>query len=792
MRVIWKKVWRDIWNHKSRTAMVVISIAIGVFAIGLTLGILENVQQRMSSAWRASNPSHIVIGVGDGTRDTTVHFIGAMQGIEGAEAVTAFGTRWKADPDDTAWESVTITSRTDYDAQQYDRLTLLDGAWPIRGTVAVDRGSARRWNIGIGDTVYIEVSGRPRPMQVVGIVYDAVAVPPVFTNDASFYVTRRDLERLGGPSNFTQLKAAISDYDEERAKTAALEIEDRLDELDISHGAFLLQDPQNHFFQEILDGLILILVVMSFLALGLSLLLVVNTITSIITEQVPQIGIMKAVGATSGRIFIIYLTGVLTYELIALSVAIPLAVLLSSLASSAGLELFNVDPGDFFVSRNALLAQFGLGLFAPMLAAMRPIITGSQISVREAISTYGIGEQMGLIARGLTQLRMLPRLVMLTIANTFRRKMRLTLTQISLIGGGAIFIMVMSVQSSLLGSFEQVRNTYNFDIIMAFDRPHHIPSIKAEVESFPNVDYVEVLDFLVETPLRRVDDVDERDVQSITLIAMARGGEGYLPPITEGRWLVPEDRGAIVLNDHLADELGLSVGDDVIMEIKGEDTTWNIVGLQFDLNDDQTASAVWLEDFGKETGTSGMGSFLFIVALPQDQDELMSLTDDLTERLEERGRNVIFALTSEEWTTLQVSTAMVIVYLLMFVGVLIAIVGSVGLSGTLSINALERRREIGMMRAVGASGRAIAGLFIGEGIIIGLMSWLIALPVSVPLGWVFANILGDTIQLKLIYEYSLLGVLIWLVLVLVFSVLASGLPAWRAMKVSVREVLSYE
>ena len=86
--------------------------------------------------------------------------------------------------------------------------------------------------------------------------------------------------------------------------------------------------------------------------------------------------------------------------------------------------------------------------------------------------------------------------------------------------------------------------------------------------------------------------------------------------------------------------------------------------------------------------------------------------------------------------------------------VLVAIVGSVALSGTLGINALERRREIGVMRAIGASGRAIG--------------------------------------LQLVYRFSPVGVVVWFVVVAVLAVLASGLPAWRATRVRVREVLAYE
>ena len=118
--------------------------------------------------------------------------------------------------------------------------------------------------------------------------------------------------------------------------------------------------------------------------------------------------------------------------------------------------------------------------------------------------------------------------------------------------------------------------------------------------------------------------------------------------------------------------------------------------------------------------------------------------------------------------------------------------GSIGLSGALSISALERQREVGVMRAIGASGRAVSGIFIGEGLMIGLISWFIALPFSIPLGMLFSKLIADAFDFQFGYKYSAVGALVWLGIVLVLSIMSSGIPTWRARKVSIREVLSYK
>jgi putative ABC transport system permease protein len=130
---------------------------------------------------------------------------------------------------------------------------------------------------------------------------------------------------------------------------------------------------------------------------------------------------------------------------------------------------------------------------------------------------------------------------------------------------------------------------------------------------------------------------------------------------------------------------------------------------------------------------------------------------------------------------------------LLSMALLAAVVGGIGLASTMSINVVERRREIGVMRAVGASSSAIAGIFVAEGVFLGVLSWLVALPVSVPGSRVFSDVLGTAvISLPLAFTYSVDGVLLWLAIVVAISVLASLWPALRATRVSVREALAYE
>ena len=122
-----------------------------------------------------------------------------------------------------------------------------------------------------------------------------------------------------------------------------------------------------------------------------------------------------------------------------------------------------------------------------------------------------------------------------------------------------------------------------------------------------------------------------------------------------------------------------------------------------------------------------------------------------------------------------------------------AVVGAMGLTGTMGMNVLERTREIGIMRAVGATDSEIMRMVIVEGIVIGLISWVMGLVVSIPITYGLSLIVSLAVfETPIAVVFTPVGYLIWLGLVIVLSVLASVLPARNAARLTIREVLAYE
>jgi putative ABC transport system permease protein len=137
---------------------------------------------------------------------------------------------------------------------------------------------------------------------------------------------------------------------------------------------------------------------------------------------------------------------------------------------------------------------------------------------------------------------------------------------------------------------------------------------------------------------------------------------------------------------------------------------------------------------------------------------------------------------------------MVMIYVFLIVmSSIIGCVGGLGLMTTMSLNVLERRREMGVLRALGATPRIVRVMVVVEGLVIGLLSWTIA----ALLAWPVSKVIGDTLvgvmfRSGLDFTFEPLGLVIWLFITLGLSAVASFWPAWRASRTTVREALAYE
>ncbi|MFN2297547.1 MAG: ABC transporter permease, partial [Anaerolineales bacterium] len=217
---------------------------------------------------------------------------------------------------------------------------------------------------------------------------------------------------------------------------------------------------------------------------------------------------------------------------------------------------------------------------------------------------------------------------------------------------------------------------------------------------------------------------------------------------------------------------------------------WTIVGLIINMNNMQRDSFVPLQALTREIGLLNRSQAVAIRLSRQDPQSEKEAIERLRETFQAEGLTPVHVEGVHMMRENNQYQFNLLVNILLIMAVLAAVVGSLSLAGTMSINVMERGREIGMMRAIGAASPAVAGIFVGEGLLLGILSWMLAIPFSVPGGILLTGALTAIVPLE--FVFSLQGTVTWLLIVSVLAVLASLWPAVRATRISVRESLAYE
>ena len=789
----WHKVIRDLWGNKTRTIIVVLSIAVGVFAIGMVAGSRVTLLRDLNDGYRATNPASAVFFTQSFDEDL-IQTVGNMKEVREAEGRRIVNVRVQVRPDE--WRDLRLFAIWDYNDIQVNQLLPQSGSWPPpKREVLIERASIGLLNGDVGDTILVEApSGKRRQLRIAGLVHHLNQPPAVFSGRTYGYITFDTLEWLGEPRNFSELRIVVAEngYDRSHIRGVGEKVRDKIEKSGREVYFLWVPRPGVHPVDEILQPMLLILGVLGLLSLLLSGFLVINTISAILTQQVRQIGIMKAIGARTDQIIGIYFITVIIFCLLALFVAVPLGALGSRAFSGYMAGLINFDITTFGVPLQVLILEIAVGLIVPLLAALYPVISSARISVHQAINAYGMGRDKfgrGSFDRLLERIRLMSRPVMLSLRNTFRRKGRLFLTLATLSLGGAIFIGVFSVHASLLLTLDHVFNYWQYDVWIGFNRSYRISKIESEALAVPSVVKVESWGF---KSIRRVRP-DKVDSDNILIIAPPARTDLLNPTILRGRWILPEDENALVINtDLLKEESDIELGDEITLKIEERETAWRVVGIVQGTREGPIVYANY-PYFARVVREVGRASSVRVVSAKHDPGSQALVAKALEEHFESVGLNVNSTETiSEERSRIEYQFSILTAFL-MIMAILLAVVGGLGLMGTMSINVLERIREIGVMRAIGASNRSVSRVVLVEGIVVGIISWFLGSILAIPLSKLLSDAVGIAFwESPLNFTFSTNGVLLWLAVAVILAALSSFLPARNASRLSVREVLSYE
>jgi putative ABC transport system permease protein len=800
MRPRWRKVLADFWDNKSRSLMVILSIAVGIFAVGMIAGAYIIISNDMSASYASSNPANIEIWTDPFDDD----FVGVIQNLPGVQ--TAEGRRFvnvKAKTENEQWVGLDLVAIPDYEASQINTLMPLEGATvPQEKQALIERDTLEKVPAVVGKELEIQLPDNTiKKLPVAGIVLDQSTGAGDFLALPLGYVTHDTLEWLHQPANYNRLYVTVAEQpnNEEHIREIARRVTDQLEQSGRQSYRTQFSKRDEHPMESTVQAVLGVLGALGVLILLLSSSLIANTLSALLSQHTRYIGVIKLVGGRSYQITSMYMTLIVFFGLAALAIAIPLGGQAAYALSQLIAKELNFNLLGYRIVPAAVVLEIVIGLAVPLAAGYFPVRKGARISVQDAFNgnasqpskpggkgLAGLGERW----RRRTSQQRLSRPLLISLRNTFRRKGRLALTLFTLTMGGAIFIAVFNVRDSLDRYIDDMGDYFLADVTVNFDRPYRLQEISQAAMQVEGVEYVEGWAYANAEILRPDDTVAE----NLQILAPPADSPLVSPKLLAGRWIEPGDQTAITVSEGILETYPhLKPGDKLRLKIADHEALWSVVGIFKFVGNQNTLAYANYDYLADLLGLRGR-SFSYRI-LTDQHDKLYQ--KQASQQIEQVLRLQGYKVGDVEAGRASIETAAealdVLVAFLLIMALLTALVGSIGLAGTMGMNVLERTREIGVMRAVGAVDLEVIKAVIVEGVLIGSISWVLGAALSFPITAMLASIIGLAIfSTPIAIVFTPLGFLIWLGLVVLLSALASVLPAHNAARLTIREVLAYE
>ena len=792
----WSKVLADLWENKLRTFLVVASIAVGVFSLGMIISSSVILRQDINYSYAQANPVNIEVWTKP-FHEELPRIISRIQGVEYAEGRRMIGVRGSRDG--ISWQNLTLIGISDFHALQINLLTPISGEMaPDRRQMVISEDFMNSSGYQLGEIIEIEMpDGSSYEFPVVGLVGDQVTAAGDFTADPKIYVTMETLATLQQGDHFNRLYVTIHGSGTNIAEIAQISevVEDKLDQH--RYPVYRIEEKvtNKHPLESMLLALLGVLGALGVLITFLSGSLIINTLNALLFQQLRQIGVMKLIGGRSRQILGMYLVLIFIYGLIALFVAIPSGAIAGYALAEYNAIRMNAILQDFRIVPFAIGVQILIAFLIPLSAGFFPVRRGAQTNVRRAISNdqrSNLIQTKTIFDRLLNSLRWFSRPILLSLRNTFRQKGRLILTIFTLTVAGAIFIAVFNVRASMAQFMDDLTRPFMGDVTIQFDQPYPISRVEQVILPIPGVVHIEGWNFAQ----GEIWDRDEEVIDNIQVIAPPADTKLLAVDIVAGRWLEPGEREALVVSDTIYNLYPeLQPGDSLLIKVPGRrEESWTVVGVFrfIDMLGDTLAYADfdYISEITKITGTAISFKIIATQHTLDYQEKLAAFINQYLQDREFEVHSVEAGLLLQEDSAEGIN---ILVVFLLIMASLTAFVGSIGLTGTMGMNVLERTREIGVMRAIGAVDFEVMKSVVIEGVFIGLITWVLAIGVSFPISNTLLNIISEAMMgTSMALSFTWDGIFIWLGVVIAISFLASILPARNAARLTIQEVLAYE
>jgi putative ABC transport system permease protein len=785
MSALTKKVIREITHRKVRSLLTIVGIAIGIIGFSAVSVASSQFSQSLAYSSNVTVQPDLQIYT-EPTRSNLAQILQSQPNVKTVQPRGSIVTRWQIGQDS---KLIQILGIPDFQTIKIGKFQLVEGKLPGANEIVLETGARTFADVQIGDTISIQAGKNYRNVKISGFVQTQGLAQASIGGKAWGYMDEPDFEGVFMRAGVTDFAIQINNYGQ---------LYQTLDQLsnviEAQHIKMTGSDVgRDTSVSDIANGLFQIMDLLSLIAILLSIILLVGTITSLIAEQIQAIGTMKAIGGGRGQIMRHYLALVTMYAVIGTVLGLVIGILAGYALSKYLGGLVSLNIGPLQVSPTQLLTGLAIGIVTPLLAALIPVLIGTRITVRQALSGYGV-ENNASAGRGLWSkftraiFGTLPQTMQYGMRNMFRKRLRSVLTLVTLAIAGAALLAVQTANFSFNNFLNQVYDTYHFDVSVSISDPIAQSTFQQILSTVPGIKRIEGIN----------QDNATTNWGNAALTGVQPDTQIYHKDLVAGRWFSSSDPdNVVIISKDAADKSGLKVGNTVSFNVGRYKASWHIIGITRDY------SQIGPGNFGVLLTTLTQMNRLEQFPDNYVQEVMIQSTNKAPSQayLDDLSRKVDNAMSAAGYLPdvqtpqdliAQAQSKYQILYTLFdVVTIVIAIVGAVGLSNALMMSVLERRREIGILRSIGAVGRKVAQVFWTEGISIGLSAWVLALVLGIPAAYGFVQLQGRLLA-PVPFAFNPMNMFVMLVVIIILAILASIGPVYAAMRVKIIQTLRYE
>lgn len=337
-------------------------------------------------------------------------------------------------------------------------------------------------------------------------------------------------------------------------------------------------------------------------------------------------------------------------------------------------------------------------------------------------------------------------LIDLTFKNILRRRLRSILTIIAVVIGIATIVALFLISDGLLNYVEDVFMTMGINTIFIFPvsfqgGPNQTISRVSEdikitesdlrlIEKIPEIDYA--IGFSFRTA--KYEYKGEESYQFVIMVDPKLADKTFEimdVGIREGKSLQGREGAEIVIGSYFADKLfkePIKVG----QKIKIQDKDFKVIGILETVGNMQDDSQSYITiNSGKELFDTGDTLDQIYASVKPEYDPLV-VQKEIEKRLEKKhGKNKFFIITAKQVLTMIKTVLGLLQTILVSIGLISIVVGSIGIMNSIYTSVIERTREIGILKSLGAKKEDIYFIFTFESLVLSLIGGIIGLGLGI-------------------------------------------------------------